>query len=63
MRTLYEMLCDAENEYNISLQNKMFEEIELNSKPENPEINSETNIDWNFVLGLFFGIGYLIFGV
>lgn len=46
-----------------SLQTKMYEEIELNLMPENPEINSETNIDWNFVLGLFFGIGYLIFGV
>lgn len=22
---------------------------------------SEANIDWNFVLGLIFGIGYLIF--
>lgn len=38
-----------------------YEEIELNSKPQKPEIKSETNIDWNFVLGLFFGIGYLIF--
>lgn len=60
MRTLYEMLCDAEDEYNISLQNKMYKEIELNLMPGKPEIKSETNIDWNFVLGLFFGIGYLI---
>lgn len=42
-----------------SLKNEILENIE--AKP-NPEIKSETNIDWNFVLGLVFGIGYLIFG-
>ena len=66
MCTLLEMLsaiknCNSENEYSVSFQNKMYEEIKLNSKSEKPEIKSETNIDWNFVLGLFFGIGYLIF--
>lgn len=65
---MFEMLsaiknCNSENEYSVSLQNKMYEEIKLNLMPEKPEIKSETNIDWNFVLGLFFGIGYLIFGV
>lgn len=65
MRSVIEMFehfkAGYQNINNISFQNKMYEEIEMNSKPENPEIKSETNIDWNFVLGLMFGIGYVIF--
>ncbi len=40
---------------------EIFENIELKLNSENLETKSETNIDWNFVLGLVFGIGYLIF--
>lgn len=44
----------------ISSKNKMSEEVVLNIPVHS---NSKPEIDWNFVLGLFFGIGYLIFGV
>jgi hypothetical protein len=70
MRTLIEMLeqlqcINSDTEYklitDISFQNKMYEEIRLNQELPNDNSSSKPEIDWNFVLGLFFGIGYLIF--
>ncbi len=51
------------NEINESLSLRIVDSIvnipleTSNSKPEKPEIKSETNIDWNFVLGLFLELG------